>query len=123
MHKVKKKEYFTFMFLPGPFSRVRTISISKVVIKSVLFSLFGILIISLYLIYDYIDMKDKLQGSGPVNEIPLSIFIGIMILVNIIVFFMKLLQKKRSSQASVIKNKLIEYFCAVLDMSPIKPRK
>jgi len=65
---VKKKEYFTFMFLPGPNSKVRTLSISKSIIKTVLFSLFGILIISFYLIYEYNDVKDKVWELQTVRE-------------------------------------------------------
>ena len=42
----KKKEYFTFMFLPGPHARVRTLSLSKSAIKSVLLSLAGVLVLS-----------------------------------------------------------------------------
>ena len=56
---IKKKEYFTFMFLPGPNERVRTLSISKSVIKSVFLSLAGVLVLSFYLIYEYNEVKDK----------------------------------------------------------------
>jgi murein DD-endopeptidase MepM/ murein hydrolase activator NlpD len=65
---MKKKEYFTFMFLPGPTSKVRTLSISKSVIKSVLFSFLGVLIISLYLIYEYNDVKDKVWELQTVRQ-------------------------------------------------------
>ncbi len=57
--KAKKKEYFTFMFLPGPNAKVRTLTISKSVIKTALISLACALVLSLYLIYDYNDVKDK----------------------------------------------------------------
>ena len=57
--KTKKKEYFTFMFLPGPNARVRTLTISKSVIKTVFVSLVGVLVLSLYLVYEYNDVKDK----------------------------------------------------------------
>lgn len=57
--KTKKKEYFTFMFLPGPNARVRTLTISKSVIKTVFVSLVCVLVLSLYLIYEYNDVKDK----------------------------------------------------------------
>ncbi len=56
--KQKKKEYFTFMFLPGPNERVRTLIISKSVLKTVFLSLGAVLILSLYLIYEYNDVKD-----------------------------------------------------------------
>ncbi len=55
----KKKEYFTFMFLPGPNERVRTLSISKSVIKSVLISLAAVAVLSFYLVYEYNDVKSK----------------------------------------------------------------
>jgi murein DD-endopeptidase MepM/ murein hydrolase activator NlpD len=64
----KKKEYFTFMFLPGPNERVRTLSISKSVIKSLLLSLAAILVFSLYLIYDYNDVKDKVGELQSMRE-------------------------------------------------------
>ncbi len=64
----KKKEYFTFMFLPGPNERVRTLSISKSVIKSIFFSLVAIVVLSLYLIYDYNDVKDKVGELSSVRE-------------------------------------------------------
>ncbi len=64
----KKKEYFTFMFLPGPNERVRTLSISKSVLKSVFFSLIAIVALSLYLIYDYNDVKDKVGELRSMRE-------------------------------------------------------
>ncbi|HSQ77976.1 MAG TPA: hypothetical protein VLN91_03710, partial [Nitrospirota bacterium] len=51
----KKREYFTFMFLPGPNERVRTLSISKSAIKSVLISLVAVAVLSFYLVYEYND--------------------------------------------------------------------
>jgi murein DD-endopeptidase MepM/ murein hydrolase activator NlpD len=65
---IKKKEYFTFMFLPGPNERVRTLSISKSIIKSVLLSLVAVVVLSLYLIYDYNDVKDKVGELQSVRE-------------------------------------------------------
>jgi murein DD-endopeptidase MepM/ murein hydrolase activator NlpD len=56
---IKKKEYFTFMFLPGPNAKVRTLSISKSVIKSALLSVAAVILLSIYLIYEYNDVKDK----------------------------------------------------------------
>jgi len=55
----KKKEYVTFLFLPGPHVRVRTLNISKSVIKAVLLSLAGVLVLSIYLLYEYTDVKEK----------------------------------------------------------------
>ncbi len=66
--KEKKKEYFTFMFLPGPNARVRTLSISKSVIKTVLFSLICVALISLYLVYEYNDVKDKVWELRAMRE-------------------------------------------------------
>jgi len=64
----KKQEYFTFMFLPGPNKRVRTLSISKSVLKSVFLSLFGVIVLSFYLIYEYNDVKDKVWELQTVRE-------------------------------------------------------
>jgi murein DD-endopeptidase MepM/ murein hydrolase activator NlpD len=64
----RKKEYFTFMFLPGPNQRVRTLSISKSVVKSVFLSLFAVLIVSFYLIYEYNDVKDKVWELRSMRE-------------------------------------------------------
>ena len=66
--KIKKKEYFTFMFLPGPNARVRTFSISKSTLKSVFFSLAAVFVFSLYLIYEYNDVKDKVWELQAVRE-------------------------------------------------------
>ncbi len=66
--KLKQKEYFTFMFLPGPNERVRTLSISKSALKTALLSLFGVIILSLYLVYEYNDAKDKVWELQSVRE-------------------------------------------------------
>jgi len=66
--KTKKKEYFTFMFLPGPNARVRTLSISKSVLKTGFFSFVSVLIFSLYLVYEYNDVKDKVWELQSVRE-------------------------------------------------------
>jgi len=66
--KLKKKEYFTFMFLPGPNERVRTLSISKPALKTALLSLVGVIILSLYLVYEYNDAKDKVWELQSVRE-------------------------------------------------------
>ncbi len=66
--RVKKKEYFTVMFVPGPNERVRTLSISKSIIKSAFLSVGAILIISLYLIYEYNDVKKKVGELQSVRE-------------------------------------------------------
>jgi len=65
---IKKKEYFTFMFLPGPNAKVRTLSISKSVIKSALLSVVGIILLSFYLIYEYNDVKDKVWELQSLRE-------------------------------------------------------
>jgi len=64
----KKKEYYTFMFLPGPNARVRSQSISKSVIKAVLLSLAGVLVLSVYLIYEYDDVKGKVWELQSMRE-------------------------------------------------------
>lgn len=56
------------MFLPGPNAEVRTLSISKSVIKSVLISLVGVLVISLYLVYEYNNVKDKVWELQSTRE-------------------------------------------------------
>jgi murein DD-endopeptidase MepM/ murein hydrolase activator NlpD len=56
------------MFLPGPNARVRTLSISKSVIKSVILSLLAIVGFSLYLIYEYNDVKDKVWELQSMRE-------------------------------------------------------
>lgn len=66
--KIKKKEYFTFMFLPGPTERVRTLSISKFALKSVFLSFMAALVLSLYLGYEYNDAKDKVWELRSVRE-------------------------------------------------------
>ncbi|HXY54482.1 MAG TPA: M23 family metallopeptidase [Nitrospirota bacterium] len=65
---IKKKEYFTFMFLPGPNAKVRTLSISKSVIKSALLSVAGVILLSFYLIYEYNDVKDKVWELQTMRE-------------------------------------------------------
>jgi murein DD-endopeptidase MepM/ murein hydrolase activator NlpD len=64
----KKKEYFTLMFLPGPNARVRTLSISKSFIKTVAYSLIGVVAVSLYLLYEYNDVKDKVWELQSARE-------------------------------------------------------
>lgn len=66
--KVKKKEYFTFMFLPGPNARVRTLSISKSALKSAFVSLAMVFALSLYLVYEYNNVKDKVWELQTVRE-------------------------------------------------------
>ena len=66
--KIRKKEYFTFMFLPGPNARVRMLSISKSALKSVFLSIVAVLVLSLYLIYEYNDVKDKVWELQSVRE-------------------------------------------------------
>ena len=56
------------MFLPGPNARVRTLNISKSVIKSVLLSLAGMLVLSVYLIYEYNDVQGKVSELQSMRE-------------------------------------------------------
>lgn len=64
----RKKEYYTFMFVPGPNARVRTLSVSKSVIKNTFFSFLGVLVLSLYLVYEYNDVKDKVWELQTARE-------------------------------------------------------
>jgi murein DD-endopeptidase MepM/ murein hydrolase activator NlpD len=66
--RLKKKEYFTFMFLPGPNERVRSLSISKSALKTALLSLAAVAMFSLYLVYEYNDAKDKAWELQSVRE-------------------------------------------------------
>jgi murein DD-endopeptidase MepM/ murein hydrolase activator NlpD len=59
MQRNKPKKYYTFMFLPGPNARVRTLSISKSGLRSVLLSIAGILVIIAGLLYKYHDVKGQ----------------------------------------------------------------
>jgi murein DD-endopeptidase MepM/ murein hydrolase activator NlpD len=68
LRKLNKKEYFTFMFLPGPNERVRTLSISKSALKTALLSLVAVVVLSLYLVYEYNDAKDKVWELQSVRE-------------------------------------------------------
>jgi murein DD-endopeptidase MepM/ murein hydrolase activator NlpD len=56
------------MFLPGPNSRVRTLSISKSFIKSAMLSLVAVALLSLYLLYEYNDVKDKVWELQSTRE-------------------------------------------------------
>jgi len=56
------------MFLPGPNAKVRTLSISKSVIKSALLSVAGVILLSFYLIYEYNDVKDKVWELQSMRE-------------------------------------------------------
>lgn len=65
---IKKKEYFTFMFLPGPNKRVRTLSISKSALKTAGVAFLGVMALSLYLVYEYNDVKGKVGELQSVRE-------------------------------------------------------
>ena len=65
---IKKKEYFTIMVVPGPNSPVRTLRISKSAIKTSLLSFLGVLVLSLYLVYEYNDVKDKVWELQSMRE-------------------------------------------------------
>lgn len=64
----RKKEYFTFMFVPGPNARVRTLSVSKSGLKTALLSLLAVVLFSLYLVYEYNDVKDKVWELQSMRE-------------------------------------------------------
>jgi murein DD-endopeptidase MepM/ murein hydrolase activator NlpD len=66
--KIKNKEYYTFMFLPGPNERVRTLSISKSALKTALLSVVAVAVLSLYLVYEYNDARDKVWELQSVRE-------------------------------------------------------
>jgi murein DD-endopeptidase MepM/ murein hydrolase activator NlpD len=66
--RLKKKEYYTFMFLPGPNERVRSLSISKSALKTAMLSLVAVAMFSLYLVYEYNDAKDKAWELQSVRE-------------------------------------------------------
>ena len=63
-----RKEYYTFMFLPGPNERVRTLSISKPVLKTVLLFIAALISLSLFLFYEYNDVKDKVWELQAARE-------------------------------------------------------
>jgi len=56
------------MIVPGPNSRVRTLSISKSLIRTVLYSFLGVFFLSLYLVYEYNDVKDKVWELQSTRE-------------------------------------------------------
>lgn len=68
IRKKRKKEYYTFIFLPGPNERVRTFSISKPAVKTSFFALIGVVVLSFYLVYEYNDVKDKVWELQSVRE-------------------------------------------------------
>lgn len=57
----RKKEYFTFMFLPGPHAQARTLCLSKSAVKWVLLSFAGVLVLSACFLYEYNDVKAKVE--------------------------------------------------------------
>jgi murein DD-endopeptidase MepM/ murein hydrolase activator NlpD len=66
--RFNRKEYYTFMFLPGPNQRVRTLSISKSGLKTVFLSIVALTCLSLYLFYEYNDVKDKVWELRSARE-------------------------------------------------------
>jgi len=64
----QKKEYCTFMFLPGPNARIRTLNISKSVIIAVLLSLAGVIVLPVYLMYQYNSVKGKVGELQSMRE-------------------------------------------------------
>ena len=60
--KLQRKEYYTFMFLPGPNERVCSLSISKSALKTALLFISAVIALSFYFaykVYDYNNAKDK----------------------------------------------------------------
>lgn len=56
------------MFLPGPNERVRTLSISKSALKTAFLAMAAVVVLSLYLVYEYNDAKDKVWELQAVRE-------------------------------------------------------
>ena len=67
-NRLNKREYYTFMFLPGPNERVRTLSISKPALKTALLLIIALTFLSLYLFYEYNDVKDKVWELQSARE-------------------------------------------------------
>jgi hypothetical protein len=60
--KLQRKEHYTFMFLPGPNERVRTLSLSKSALKTALLFVSAVIALSfffIYKVYDYGNAKDR----------------------------------------------------------------
>jgi len=56
------------MFLPGPHARIRTLNISKSVIIAVLLSLAGVIVLPIYLLYQYNSVKGKVGELQSMRE-------------------------------------------------------
>lgn len=56
------------MFVPGPNARIRSLHISKSAIKAVIVSLAGVLVLSVFLIYKFHDIKGKERELQSVRE-------------------------------------------------------
>jgi len=65
---LKKQEHYTFVFVPGPHARIRTLHIAKSTIRSVLLSLIAVLILSVYFIHSYNDVKVKERELQSLRE-------------------------------------------------------
>jgi murein DD-endopeptidase MepM/ murein hydrolase activator NlpD len=59
LKNTRKKECYTLMILPGPNARVRSLSISKSAFKTVVLSLAGVLVLSIFFMYKFQDIKGK----------------------------------------------------------------
>jgi murein DD-endopeptidase MepM/ murein hydrolase activator NlpD len=60
--KRQKKEYYTFLFMPGPNERVRALSVSKSAVKTALLFISAVISLSfysVYKVYDYNSAKDR----------------------------------------------------------------
>jgi murein DD-endopeptidase MepM/ murein hydrolase activator NlpD len=64
----KKKKYYTFMFLPSSNARVRTLNISRSLIASILLSLAGVLVLSVYFVCKYNDVKGQVRELQSMRE-------------------------------------------------------
>jgi murein DD-endopeptidase MepM/ murein hydrolase activator NlpD len=68
LKNVKKQEYYTVVFLSGPHARIRTLHIFKSAIRSVLLSFLGLLVISVYFVHNYNDVKGKERELQSMRE-------------------------------------------------------
>jgi murein DD-endopeptidase MepM/ murein hydrolase activator NlpD len=64
----KKKKYYTFMFLPSSNARVRTLNISRSLIASILLGLAGVLVLSVYFVCKYNDVKGQVRELQSMRE-------------------------------------------------------
>jgi murein DD-endopeptidase MepM/ murein hydrolase activator NlpD len=63
-NKVKKKEYFTIVILPGPNSKVRKFSISKTLLKQAGLAALAVLVVSIGMFGEYFHMRGQVWELG-----------------------------------------------------------